>query len=170
MTPRAILLALALTSVAAQAADSQGDAALARMAKIDKFASEAPSFLPRDSMTKLRALDTIAAETSESAANPYGHQPTVYRRLRFTHGLEVTFRVSGDKAPPQYTSVAISSARWPLRGDVGVGADRHRVIDLLGAPDTTQGPRLTYVGETEKVVFEITSGRVAKVEFDYYVD
>src|SRR5262249_12182494 len=101
--------------------------------------------------------------------NPDGGESITYRVFRLD-GLEVRQRSFGSPPEHQLIAVTVTSAKWPIKDQLSVGAPVSRVIKVLGTPSKRGTGRLEYVGESESVVFGIKQDRIARVEFIYYAD
>ena len=145
---------------------------MARMAKVDNFAYEGPSFLKGLSIEKVRALGELKDEIKEEVENKYYEGETnPYYTFIFKDGLEVRCRyvtkhVSGPHV--QFIYVKITSKTWPISNDLGVGKNISNLDDALGAPSEIKPSLLMYRGETEEVRFSHNNGIITKIEFIYY--
>jgi len=150
---------------------TQRQAVFEHQHKIDEFAWDGKRFLP-DSVERVRALDRIVHEESETVQDPNSQSPfpVRYTKLRFENGLEVSFRTFGTPIQIQFTGLTISSTKWPVNKGLGVGAPLTRVREVLGTPNEASDRWIKYHGETEQVTFFLKNGRVSSVAFDYYAD
>ena len=165
-------LCVCTTELRAQStADTQFQANLDRMARIDSFAWAGPTFLRQDStVEKVRALDRITREQTQTELSPIDRKPIRYTTLKFENGLEMQFRTFDTPTKLQVLKVALSSAKWPVSEGLGVGAPVARVVRLLGAGKQTPDSWLQYSGETEHVDFLIKDGLISSVVFTYSSD
>jgi hypothetical protein len=51
-----------------------------------------------------------------------------------------------------------------------VGTPAERVLEVLGAPAERQVDGLTYLGESERIVFTTANGRIAEIQVVYHAD
>jgi hypothetical protein len=145
--------------------------ALDALARVDRFASEGPRFLPRDGTAEqIRGLERVIDEESTRRRSPHDGSLIRYVRLKFDHGLEVTFREVEGSPRVQVTQVVVSGQRWAIADRLGVGAPVARVLGVLGQPVNRTKSTLSYQGETERVRFRVRDARVVSVTFEYYAD
>ena len=141
-------------------------------ARIDRFALEGPRFLKsvtRIPIATLRALAPLRQEQVKKAANP--HDPLKvdeFRTLTFD-GLEI-YGFMGDQGELWPVRISVSSPDWEIAEDLRVGSDAARVQTVLGEPTTSSTEARLYQGDIQNVNFFLRDGKIAKIEFIYYLD
>jgi len=70
----------------------------------------------------------------------------------------------------QFTSVHVSSSKWPILHDLNVGQKKSKVVMVLGKPTADENNILRYSGETEEVSFHYNNNLVTRIVFQYYAD
>lgn len=139
------------------------------MARIDEFAWNGPTFLKSANPEYIRSLGKVSRESSEVASNPHTDGSVTYRTFQLD-GLEIQQRSLGTPIQHQLISITVNSPRWSVKDGLVVGAPVKRVLKVLGEPTERKVDRLTYLGESERIVFKTKNGRVAQIRFVYYAD
>jgi hypothetical protein len=141
---------------------------------IDKFAWYGPKFLEGLSIDQNRDLGVVAKESKEYEVNHFiDNTKTPNYIFIFKDGLEVYCRVVEDHVSGphvQFTSVHVSSSKWPILYDLNVGQKKSKVVMLLGKPTADENNILRYSGETEEVSFNYNNDLVTRIVFQYYAD
>jgi len=142
--------------------------------KIDKFVWYGPKFLEGLSIDQIRNLGVVDKESKEEQVNPFIDNVKIpYYIFIFKDGLEVYCRVVEDHVSGshvQFTSVHVSSRRWPILYDLNVGQKLSKVMTVLGKPTADENNILRYNGETEDVSFHYVNDVVTRIVFQYYAD
>ena len=145
-----------------------------RMAKIDRFARDGPTFLAGASLQDIRDLGALEEEVRTDEDNPYyAGEIILYYTFRFEEGLvvvcrDVSRKNSGERI--QFIFVSITSPRWPIRNNLNVGENVKDIYQHLGTPNEDTGERLDYLGETEEIRFSYIENSITRVDFLYYAD
>ena len=168
-------LVLLATLVSASGADARADgpppeeAVRERLARVDRFAWDGPSFIQDSSLERVRGLGKRLREEIRKVPNRHvAGQVDEYRTLVFD-GLELYGRVTSAQEFWPVT-VAVTSAKWKIRDDLNVGTSAARIQAVLGPPMEVKGNVLLYEGETERVKFYVDRGAIRRIEFLYYAD
>lgn len=141
---------------------------------IDKFAWYGPKFLKGLSIDQIRDLGVVTKESKEYEDNPFIDNAKIPNYIFiFKDGLEVYCRVVEEHVSGphvQFTSVHVSSSKWPILYDLNVGQKKSKVVMVLGKPSSDENNILRYSGETEEVSFHYHNGLVTRIVFQYYAD
>ena len=167
---RTLLTLCVLLPLSLSAAEPQLQGEFERMTQIDDFVSNGPTFLPGDSLEKVRALDRVVREVSTTEKNPHAEGEVRYTKITFEHGLEIQLRTFGSPIQLQFIRVIITSSKWPIKDGLVVGTPVSRVIEVLGTPAKESSDWIEYSGVTQHVSFAVAKGRISKAVFDFYAD
>ena len=140
-----------------------------REARIDKFVYEAPLFIKSKSLKEIKKIGKLKQELTDK--QPNNHDATVtdtFITLRFD-GLEIYgYLKSKETLCP--IRITITKPQWKILNGLNVDTPSSRIIQILGQPNEEKKNIKKYCGETECVSFSEASGKITKIQFNYYLD
>ncbi len=161
-----------LTFTVSVIASAEYSDTFAQMEKIDRFSYDGPVFLKEHTLEKIRNLGALENETKKEVENKYIEGEKIpYYTFLFKNGLEIRCRyitqhVSGPHV--QLIYVKITSKKWPVLNNLGVGVEVSQLKNYLGNPNKVDSSMNSYQGETQEVRFTHKNGIITKIEFLYY--
>lgn len=137
----------------------------AELAKIDRFAHDAPQFLKDTKLSSLRKLEGFIGEKKRVVPNK--HDPDIDTTFYyFTYeGMELYGFVKNEEL--YLIKVTITDPKWKLINDIAVGKPIEKVFSVIGEPSLKEDGIVTY-SYYETIKFYLSENIITKVEFIYY--
>ena len=167
-TTRVLATTAFLMFVATATANAQ--AASDAMGRVDEFVWSAGQMVRGKSLRQLESIAPLRSHTVAPFAAPNAPPGESWEIHSFTYESLYVEGVIGPEQQFLLAKMVVTGPLFRLPHGLAIGSSRRDVESVLGAASQPGSPTMTYEGETEKVVFHVSNGRVSKVEFLFYVD
>jgi len=162
--------AIAAIAMLFATATAYAQAAADAKRKIDEYASSAGKIVDGKSLSQLESIAPLRSHTVAPFAAPNAPPGESWEMHSFTYEGLYLAGVAGPSHQFLLAKMVVTRPSFKLPQGLAIGSSRKDVEGVLGATSPPESPRMTYEGETEKVVFHFSNGQVRKVEFSFYVD